>query len=295
MSFPLSKIAQRILVQSLTLGLALLPVVNSSAGDLPIAEPESVGVSSGRLNRLTDSMQRYIDSDKLAGTVSLIARKGEVIHLESQGYKSKETQEVMTDDTIFFIMSMTKPIVSTALMMLYEEGHFLLTDPISDWIPELGGKQVIMENEFGTYRVPAHRPINFRHVLSHTSGLDPNRNYLNEDEMKLLARTDNLQDTIIKRASLPLAFHPGDQWQYGSSTDYVALLVERVSGEPLKDYLQREIFAPLGMEDTFYVVPEEKRDRVASVYSPTGKDQTVELSRTKEYSDKPFFGENYFD
>ena len=266
MSFPLSKIAQRILVQSLTLGLALFPAINASAGDLPIAEPESVGVSSGRLNRLTDSMQRYIDSDKLAGTVSLIARKGEVIHLESQGYKSKETQEVMTDDTIFFIMSMTKPIVSTALMMLYEEGHFLLTDPISDWIPELGGKQVIMENEFGTYRVPAHRPINFRHVLSHTSGLDPNRNYLNEDEMKLLARTDNLQDTIIKR----------------------------VSGEPLKDYLQREIFAPLGMEDTFYVVPEEKRDRVASVYSPTGKDQTVELSRTKEYSDKPFFGENYF-
>ena len=294
MSSPLSKIAHRILVQSLTLGLALFPAINASAGDLPMAEPESVGVSSGRLNRLTDSMQRYIDSDKLSGTVSLIARKGEVIHLESQGYKSKETQEVMTDDTIFFIMSMTKPIVSTALMMLYEEGHFLLTDPISDWIPELGGKQVIMENEFGTYRVPAHRPINFRHVLSHTSGLDPSRNYLNEDEMKLLARTDNLQDTIIKRASLPLAFHPGDEWQYGSSTDYVALLVERVSGEPLKDYLQREIFAPLGMEDTFYVVPEEKRDRVASVYSPTGKDQTVELSRTKEYSDKPFFGENYF-
>ena len=294
MSSPLSKIAHRILVQSLTLGLALFPAINASAGDLPMAEPESVGVSSGRLNRLTDSMQRYIDSDKLAGTVSLIARKGEVIHLESQGYKSKETQEVMTDDTIFFIMSMTKPIVSTALMMLYEEGHFLLTDPISDWIPELGGKQVIMENEFGTYRVPAHRPINFRHVLSHTSGLDPSRNYLNEDEMKLLARTDNLQDTIIKRASLPLAFHPGDEWQYGSSTDYVALLVERVSGEPLKDYLQREIFAPLGMEDTFYVVPEEKRDRVASVYSPTGKDQTIELSRTKEYSDKPFFGENYF-
>ena len=90
MSFPRSKIAQRILVQSLTLGLALFPVVNSSAGDLPIAEPESVGVSSDRLIRLTDSMQRYIDSDKLAGTVSLIARKGEVIHLESQGYKSKE-------------------------------------------------------------------------------------------------------------------------------------------------------------------------------------------------------------
>ena len=179
-------------------------------------------------------------------------------------------------------------------MMLYEEGHFLLTDPISDWIPELEGKQVIMENEFGTYRVPPHRPINFRHVLSHTSGLDPNRNYLSEDEIKLLPRADSLEETIVKRASLPLAFHPGDEWQYGSSTDYVALLVERISGEPLKEYLRREIFEPLGMEDTFYAVPKEKQDRVASVYSPTGRDQTIELSRTKAYSEKPYYGENYF-
>ena len=226
---------QRIFVHILPFCLALLPAINSSADDLPMAQPESVGVSSSRLDRLTKSMQRYIDSDKLAGTVSLIARKGKIIHLEPQGYKSKETREEMTEDTIFFIMSMTKPIVSAALMMLYEEGHFLLTDPISDWIPELQGKQVIMENEFGTYRVPPHRPINFRHVLSHTSGLDPNRNYLSDDEIDLLARTDNLEDTILKRAPLPLAFHPGDDWQYGSSTDYVALLVERISGEPLKE------------------------------------------------------------
>ncbi len=293
MSFIPSNTANRILFLSLVLCLTLLSVY-SSAADLPMAEPESVGVSSDRLNRLTGTMQRYIDSDKLAGTVSLIARKGKIIHLKPQGYKSKEAREEMTEDTIFFIMSMTKPIVSTALMMLYEEGHFLLTDPISDWIPELEGKQVIMENEFGTYRVPPHRPINFRHVLSHTSGLDPNRNYLSEDEIKLLPRADSLEETIVKRASLPLAFHPGDEWQYGSSTDYVALLVERISGEPLKEYLRREIFEPLGMEDTFYAVPKEKQDRVASVYSPTGRDQTIELSRTKAYSEKPYYGENYF-
>ena len=293
MSFIPSNTAHRILIQSLVLCLTLLSVY-SSAADLPMAEPESVGVSSDRLNRLTGTMQRYIDSDKLAGTVSLIARKGKIIHLKPQGYKSKEAREEMTEDTIFFIMSMTKPIVSTALMMLYEEGHFLLTDPISNWIPELEGKQVIMENEFGTYRVPAHRPINFRHVLSHTSGLDPNRNYLSEDEIKLLPRADSLEETIVKRASLPLAFHPGDEWQYGSSTDYVALLVERISGQPLKEYLRREIFEPLGMEDTFYAVPKEKQDRVASVYSPTGRDQTIELSRTKTYSEKPYYGENYF-
>ena len=105
---------------------------------------------------------------------------------------------------------------------------------------------------------------------------------------------DSLEATIQRRASLPLAFHPGDEWQYGSSTDYVALLVERISGEPLKDFLQREIFDPLQMQDTFYVVPPEKRNRVASVYSPSGPDQTIEFSRGPEYSDKPFFGADYY-
>lgn len=280
--------------RTLSLVIALSFTVPIWANGLPTASPESVGVSSDRLGRISETMRRYIDGQQLAGTVSLIARKGEVIHFESHGWKSKETNEQMTDDTIFFIMSMTKPIVSTALMMLYEEGHFLLTDSITDWIPEIADKQVIVENEFGTYRVPTHRAINFRHVLSHTAGLDPSRDALNNDEIILLERTDNLEDTILRRGPLPLAFHPGDEWQYGSSTDYVALLVERVSGEPLKDFLQREIFDPLGMEDTFYVVPEEKRDRVASVYSPSGAGQTIELSRTKDYSDKPFFGDNYY-
>ena len=264
------------------------------SSDLPMGSPESVGVSSDRLNRLSESMQRYIDSNQLAGTVSVISRKGKVIHFESQGFKSKENREAMSNDTIFFIMSMTKPIVSTALMMLYEEGHFLLTDPITDWIPELKNKQVVLENEFGISREPTRQPINFRHVLSHTAGLDPSREVLTDSEIALLSRTDNLEDTIIKRAPLPLAFHPGEEWQYGSSTDYVALLVERISGEPLKDYLRKNIFSPLGMEDTFYSVPEEKRDRVASVYSPSGPGQTIELSRGKEYSDRPFFGENYY-
>jgi len=290
----LVKIIKATTKRMLFLGSAFALSTSAWANGLPMASPESVGISSERLERMSDAMQRFIDANQLAGTVSLISRKGQVIHMESQGWKSKETSEEMTGDTIFFIMSMTKPIVSTALMMLYEEGHFLLTDPISDWIPEIADKQVIVENEFGTYRVPAHRPVDFRHVLSHTAGLDPSRDALNADELAMLGRRDNLEDTIIRRGPLPLAFHPGDEWQYGSSTDYVALLVERISGETLKEYLQKNIFDPLGMEDTFYVVPEEKRDRVASVYSPTGPGQTIELSRTKEYSNTPFFGENYY-
>lgn len=257
---------------------------------LPIASPESVGVSSERLQRLPAAMQRYIDANMLAGTVSLVSRNGKVIHLQSQGWKNKETGEEMTDDSIFVIMSMTKPIVSAALMMLYEEGHFLLTDPITDWIPELEGKRVLVDGSADSRRVDAVREISFRHVLSHTAGVDPNRAALSEAEITLLPREATLQATLLKRAPLPLNFHPGDDWQYGSSTDYVALLVERISGEPLVDFLQENIFDPLQMHDTFYNVPRDKVDRVAAVYSPSGPDQTIELSRAPEFRETTYFG-----
>ena len=242
------------LIKRAALGLLALPLFMLSniaqANDFPTAAPEEVGVSSDRLQRLSNTMQRYIDSNMLAGTVSLVSRNGKVIHVESQGWKNKETGEQMTDDSIFVIMSMTKPIVSAALMMLYEEGHFLLTDPITDWIPELEGKQVVIEENGVNYRMSAHRPITFRHVLSHTAGVDPSREVLTEEELALLPRKATLEETLINRASLPLSFHPGDDWQYGSSTDYVALLVERISGLPLVDFLQEKILNPLQMHDT---------------------------------------------
>ncbi len=284
----------RPLVSLCSLIACLLLASGAFGNGLPRATPEEVGVSSQRLDRLSAAMQRYIDGNQLAGTVSLIAREGKVIHFESQGWMDKEAARSMEDDSIFFIMSMTKPIVSTALMMLYEEGHFLLTDPITDWIPELAGKQVLANPENGAERVPAMGPITFRHVLSHTAGLDPDRDLLSAHEQSLLARADSVEETLLRRAPLPLAFQPGQEWQYGSSTDYVALLVERIAGEPLADYLQREIFDPLQMVDTAYVVPQDKRHRVANVYSPTGPSQTIELSRTPEYSAEPFFGSDYY-
>lgn len=282
------------LIKRSSLGLLVLPLFLLSsiaqANDFPTAAPEEVGVSSDRLQRLSKTMQRYIDSNMLAGTVSLVSRNGKVIHVESQGWKNKETGEQMTDDSIFVIMSMTKPIVSTALMMLYEEGHFLLTDPITDWIPELAGKQVIIEDSGVNYRMSAHRPITFRHVLSHTAGVDPSREVLTEEELALLPRKATLEETLINRAPLPLSFHPGDDWQYGSSTDYVALLVERISGQPLVDFLQEKILDPLQMHDTSYIVPKDKIDRVAAVYSPSGPDQTIELFRAPEFRETTYFG-----
>jgi CubicO group peptidase (beta-lactamase class C family) len=262
----------------------------AQGNDFPTAAPEDVGVSSERLERLTNTMQRYIDSNMLAGTVSLVSRNGKVIHVESQGWRNKESNEPMTDDSIFVIMSMTKPIVSTALMMLYEEGNFLLTDPITDWIPELKGKQVVIEEDGINYRMSAHRPITFRHVLSHTAGVDPSPEVLTEEELALLPRKATLEETLINRAPLPLSFHPGDDWQYGSSTDYVALLVERISGQSLVDYLQEKILDPLKMHDTSYIVPKDKVDRVAAVYSPSGPNQTIELFRETEYRETTYFG-----
>jgi len=281
---PLQLLKASLLLVTLSLGGI------TQAEPLPFDKPENVGVSSDRLQRLNNAMQRYIDKDLLAGTITLVARKGKVVHLESQGWKNKETGEAMSDDTIFVIMSMTKPIVSAALMMLYEEGHFLLTDPITDWIPELAGKEVIMNNEMGSYRAPARSPITIRHVLAHTAGVDPDREALSQDELLLLPREDTLEQTILKRAPLPLNFHPGDNWQYGSSTDYVALLVERISGQPLREFLQQKIFDPLQMHDTHYNVPQDKIDRVAAVYSPSGPGNSIELFRAPEYRETAYFG-----
>lgn len=277
----------------LWVGLAIF-TTGVSAQSLPRSSPERVGLSSERLERLPAAMQRYIDANQLAGTVTLVARDGKIAHFSTQGWQDKEADKPMQQDTIFFIMSMTKPIVSTALMMLYEEGRFLLTDPVSKWIPEIADKQVLIEDDAGIHRMTPRQPITVRDVLAHTTGLDPSRDLLTEDEQTLLQRESSLEATLIKRAPLPLAFHPSEDWQYGSSTDYVALLVERIAGEPLKDFLQKRILDPLEMSDTSYVVPDEKRARVATVYSPTGPGQTIEVYRTPEYSAVPFFGSDYY-
>ena len=198
----------------------------------------------------------------------------------------------MSTDDIFVIMSMTKPIVSTALMMLFEEGYFLLDDPISKYMPEFADKEVVLEVDGGVQRVQADRPITFRHVLTHTAGVDPSRSLLSEEEQARPRRASTLEETLVGRASMPLAFHPGDEWNYGGSTDYVALLVERISGQSLDRFLQERIFDPLGMVDTHYNVPASKVGRVAAVYSPTGPDNTIGLRIAPATREQPtrYFG-----
>ena len=255
---------------------------------LPMASPEEVGMSSERLQRVSALMRRNIDQNLLAGTVTLIARHGKVVHLEAQGHNHKEAGEAMATDDIFVIMSMTKPIVTTALMMLYEEGRFRLDDPIANWLPDYADKTVRRSVGGQTVTEPAARPITVRHILTHTSGLD----------IRPLARpgqrptrAETLAEAVDQAAEVPLAFHPGDEWQYGASTDYVAMLVETISGQDVDAFLRERIFEPLGMEDTHYNVPQAKADRIAAVYRPSGPGNTIELFRAPA-PDEPtrFFG-----
>jgi CubicO group peptidase (beta-lactamase class C family) len=249
----------------------------AAQADLPVAPPESAGVAADRLARVKTFIQEYIDTNQIAGAVTLIARKGKVVHFEAQGWRHKEENQPMQKDTIFTLMSMTKPIVSTALMMLWEEGRFRLDDPIAKWLPSYADKQVLVD---GTLVKP-DRPVTVRHVLTHTSGLSLTPVQAAPSEAPA-PRPATLAEAIERAAPLPLAFHPGDRWQYGASTDFVGILVEKISGLTLDEFLRTRIFEPLGMRDTHYNVPREKVSRVAAVYRPDDSGKIV-LMRKPEF------------
>lgn len=253
----------------------VMSVLPRAAEELPTVSPESVGMSSERLQRVDDYFQRFVDDDLIAGAVTLVARRGKVVHHSSVGWNYREESLPMTTDTIFTLMSMTKPIVSTALMILFEEGYFRLDDPIADWIPEYGDHLVFERDGPRQRRVLEARPVTIRHVLTHTSGLtlNPTGAGLSEGDYRYVTNDGEpfatIGERVVRAARIPGAFHPGDHWQYGSSTDFVAVLVEKISGIPIDQFLHERIFEPLGMADTFYNVPRGKVDRVAAVYRPT--------------------------
>lgn len=250
----------------------------SASAGLPMAKPEEVGLSSERLNRIHTAMQRYVDKGLVPGVVSLVARKGKVVYLDAVGQRDVENKAPMTTDTIFRIASMTKPIASVALMMLYEEGHFLLNDPIAKFLPEFANMKVAQvasnEERVGApYKlVPAARALTFKHVLTHTAGFANTYRGITQPELAKLREARKPNDTIgdmVKRlAALPLNFHPGDAWEYGPATDVVGRLVEVISGQTLDEFQQKRIFAPLKMKDTHFYLPQNKLARFAAVYQP---------------------------
>ncbi|MEE2776342.1 MAG: serine hydrolase [Acidobacteriota bacterium] len=274
-------------VSGAALPVAAADVETPSAAGLPIAAPEDVGMSSERLDRLGSAMQAYIDRNQVAGTVTLIARKGKVVHLEARGNRYSEGGEEMTADTIFRIASMTKPIASAALMILWEEGHFQLRDPISKWLPEFAEMRVAVVPDDDEYlgqpykTVEALRPITVQHALTHTAGFPnsyrgPTRGlYTSSRAGRQPGGT--VQDTLVDLAKMPLNFHPGEGWQYGPGVDVAGVLVEKISGQTLDAFLRERVFGPLRMKDTHFYLPQEKLDRFAALYKP-GEDGAIELT-----------------
>jgi CubicO group peptidase (beta-lactamase class C family) len=239
---------------------------------LPTAKPEKVGLSTDRLNRIKPVMQSYVDKNKLPGLITMVARKGKIVHFEKYGMM--DVDKPMQFNTIFQIMSMTKPITSVAVMMLYEEGLFQLDDPVAKYIPVFKDLKVFSsKDKDGTHVVDQIKPMTIRDLLTHTSGLTYGMYIINGNTPidsiynKVNLQEGTLKDMINKLAKIPLSFQPGTKWNYSRSTDVLGYLVEVISGKPFDEFLKERIFVPLKMEDTDFYVPKEKINRCAAVYS----------------------------
>ena len=240
------------------------------------ATAEGVGISSERLGRLHRGMQAFIDRHDAGGIVTLIARDGHVVDVHASGFLDVESRAPMKTDAIFRIASMTKPITSVAVMMLYEEGGLLLTDPVSKFIPAFKNSRVMAAD--GT-TAPARRPITIRDLLSHRSGITygflnggpVGEAYRKEGVLDgLTVMPTTLAEAIDKLAAAPLVSQPGAAWNYSLSTDVLGRVVEVVSGKPFDLFLRDRVFAPLGMTDTGFEVPDAKWSRLATAYAPDG-------------------------
>ena len=240
-----------------------------------LVKPEEVGLSSPRLARIREHFQRYIDAGQLAGTVTLLARRGRLAYLEAQGHLEIERQRPMSADAVFRIYSMTKPIATVGLMMLYEQGRLQLDDPVHRFIPSWKDLRVFVSGNHPTFKtVPVERPMTVRDLLTHTSGLTygfMERTNVDAAYRKLgIADAGRpgytLQHMIDALAKLPLEFSPGTLWNYSVSTDVVGYLIEVISGQRLDRYLAEHVFQPLGMHDTGFVVRDDQVPRFAANY-----------------------------
>jgi CubicO group peptidase (beta-lactamase class C family) len=275
------------------------------------ARPEEVGLSSERLDRIARAIQRSIDEGRIAGAVSLVARHGKIVYFKAAGMANRETKTPMRTDAIFRICSMSKPITSVAVMMLYEEGRFTLNEPVSDFIPEFKNVKVLDppwpqdKTSPPGATVPAKRPITIRHLLTHSSGLTYQWNprlgkaYIDAGiGAGLLQQPGTIGEAVKKLAGIPLLFQPGDLWEYSLADDVLGYLVEVVSGMPLDRFLEERIFKPLGMKDTEFFLPPEKVSRLATAYTydpekglqPILDGQTVKEGQFSYSADYPYRG-----
>jgi CubicO group peptidase (beta-lactamase class C family) len=234
-----------------------------------VTASDAVGMSSTRLARIAPMMESYVTERGVAGISTMVSRRGEVVHAEQFGFQDKEAGVALAPDTIFRIYSMTKPIVSTALMLLHEEGRFQLEHPVAQYLPAFATTKVFADD--GTMADPI-RPMQIRDLLTHTSGLT--YDFMADNPVAAMYRearimndaSRSLEAVIDELASLPLAFHPGTRWHYSVGIDVAARLVEVLSGQTLGNFLRDRLFDPLGMVDTGFGVSDDRLGRLSAMY-----------------------------
>jgi CubicO group peptidase (beta-lactamase class C family) len=238
---------------------------------LPHAKPEALGLSRARLQRVSDAFKRDIDKGTTPGVTVMVARRGQIGWFEALGKQNPETGAAMTQDSIFRIFSMTKPIVSIGIMMLLEDGHLLLTDPLSKYIPEFAEQQVAVGHNGKLDLVPLARPITIQDLLRHTSGItydhtgDGQIHKMYQQSRLRSRKIDNAEHARIV-ASLPLICQPGAEWNYSRSTDILGRVVEVISGQSLGTFLTERILAPLQMTQTGFHTGAENKGRLAEAF-----------------------------
>ncbi len=268
--------------------MAMATVATAAAPDgLATGSPERAGVSAERLQRLTTALDSYPQQGQLAGSVAWVARKGRIVYHRAFGQRDREAGDAMRTDSIFRIASQSKGVIAVATLMLVEEGRLLLTDPLGKYIPEFLETTVAVPRAGGGYDVvKAKRPITVRDLLLHTSGIGYGMGVAADAWQKagiqnyyLSDRDEPITALAARMAALPMDAHPGEQWVYGYSFDILGALIERVSGQPLDRFLHERLFAPLGMVDTAFFLPPEKRARLTAVY---GRDPQGRLFRAPD-------------
>jgi CubicO group peptidase (beta-lactamase class C family) len=234
------------------------------ASELPTAKPESVGFSSERLQKISEFTQRAVDESQHTGFVTMVARHGKIVHFEAVGRYGIDNDKPMDKDALFRIFSMTKPVTAVAMMMLYEEDKFQMTDPVAKYLPELADLTLYSDGEKADESFNPTIEQLFTHTAGFTYGFRPSEPvdalYNDAD----LAKSADLDDFIGRVAKLPLAFEPGTRYHYSISYDILGAIVERISGQSLELFFSERIFDPLEMNDTFFSVPGEKRARLAT-------------------------------
>lgn len=276
--------------------LAFSLALSGSAFAQTTASPESVGISSERLARVENVMNKYMENHYISGSITAIARHGEIVHFASQGYMDIENEIPMRDDAIFRMASMSKPVTGVAILMMLEEGKLRLEDPVSKFIPEFKDTKVAMltdpdaprSRDPEIYTTPADREITVRDLLTHTSGLGSSGiATMTTARMAPRDTSLDLETYIPTLGAVPLDFQPGSKWQYSllAGIETLGRIVEVTSGLTFDQFLQERIFAPLNMNDTSFVVPEDKRPRLVTLYGRTDDGQLEREEQTPSWLD----------